>query len=764
MKERSDYFNGNMTGQNAFNEKKKYEDLKPSKTDNIKKKEISKDSFPKKETSKLHILAPVKKDGPLLEKTNFNFQEIYDIVAQNEEKMKVNEKELVIFLGISQCGKSTTINSLRGAKFEPDGIFLSVKKESNIQNLAKMGGKDGISTTKIPDLYQFGDNIVLLDTQGLCDTNEDKVIDKYEVSGSYLIQMAIESAKSVRCICVINCSDFFKGIVKINDIGKFIQNFFSCVPKENHEFVPIHFLFNQFHFANFAQSKMMATFTCEQQNEYIKYQIVEHLNFMIEGVRKNPLKPQYPYLKMISDNIYSDNFSYFDPTNDESIEMLKNRLLNLKPVEKKDICIDKYSKRRQRFENEFYDKVQSLTIDLKKSFISIKYPHSLFNKMISLIDEKINLLNNNIEAMSNFKSKSTMNEIQSALLNKISKDFDDDYKDILKRNEEDLNEYQNNLERIEREIISFDELGEIFNDSHDEANFFFTNKYTINYPNKNNDSLPIEKCDEELGPDTQKKFNTFTPFRFHGEYEAGGLGTRIEMAIKEKNKDHLFNCLRCSVFVKLYAKRKNIRENIPVYNALLAEKDQTLQIIEERKIDMEKNFDMLKQNIQQRISEKKNFYISQKEQINQKYNSLKEVNNNNVKINKSEIQSCINIATKLKKNLIPIDEMKNLKDQIDHFDENNKNLSDININDIDSILDQFDIDYSIYKAFIDPNLNINSSNSNQNEKESSSKSRIKLSTKISIKEAKETKDLNAPKEESTFASSLRFFDELIRKT
>lgn len=172
-------------------------------------------------------------------------------------------------------------------------------------------------------------------------------------------------------------------------------------------------------------------------------------------------------------------------------------------------------------------------------------------------------------------------------------------------------------------------------------------------------------------------------------------------------------------------------------------------------------------NIRHRIEEKKTFYLRQKEKINQKMQSVKEINDNS-NIDKKEIQTCINISTKLKNNSKTIMEMKNLNNQIEQIQENN-DPSCIKINDIDNILNQIEIDVSGFRALQNAINNLNQGISPQSEKKPQKSQTSKVSLKIEPEKPQQAQPQiqkvveTSSQSKSPFLGALSFFKNLNSK-
>lgn len=164
------------------------------------------------------------------------------LVAKNINKIKeCKGKNLVVFIGREQVGKSTTINSLLGTKFIPNSKNKRVLVPAPVKKYqAPMGcdEKSGLMCTVFPAVYPDPKNdIFYLDTQGFFGTDKDP---DEVAAASILLDAAIKSAATVRIVYLEDFQDFSKGFTKVQDSVKLLNR----VVLTND--VPVYYLFNRY--------------------------------------------------------------------------------------------------------------------------------------------------------------------------------------------------------------------------------------------------------------------------------------------------------------------------------------------------------------------------------------------------------------------------------------------------------------------------------------------------------------------------------------
>ncbi|KAK8865402.1 hypothetical protein M9Y10_010947 [Tritrichomonas musculus] len=172
--------------------------------------------------------------------SNYNIELVIQTVLDGESNISDSEgKDLIIFIGPSQVGKSTLINALLGVEFElQNDDSLRPKNENDIK--AQVGDlrNGGISITQLPAVYANDSNLCFMDTQGFFDLREDK---EMNIASLILMEMAVKKAKSVRIINLCKCDDFFGGLAFFHKYGEQLNKIITCDSE------PIYFLFNRYH-------------------------------------------------------------------------------------------------------------------------------------------------------------------------------------------------------------------------------------------------------------------------------------------------------------------------------------------------------------------------------------------------------------------------------------------------------------------------------------------------------------------------------------
>lgn len=131
-----------------------------------------------------------------------NVSNTIKLVIRNVRSIQAcQNKNLVIFIGREEIGKSTTINSILGVKFqcnENNDRILEPVKGSKPQ--APMGSDEriGLMCTVFPAVYKDPqEDIYYLDTQGFFGSNKDP---DEVAAASILLDAAIKSAASIRIV------------------------------------------------------------------------------------------------------------------------------------------------------------------------------------------------------------------------------------------------------------------------------------------------------------------------------------------------------------------------------------------------------------------------------------------------------------------------------------------------------------------------------------------------------------------------------------
>ncbi len=122
----------------------------------------------------------------------FAISRVLEFVARGEKNIAdCSGKNLIIFIGGTQVGKSTTINALLGIKME-ENYDGTLTPESTSKVFAPMGSSSsgGLSCTEFPALYiSEKENLCFLDTQGFFELRHDPDMVS---AASILMEMAVK--------------------------------------------------------------------------------------------------------------------------------------------------------------------------------------------------------------------------------------------------------------------------------------------------------------------------------------------------------------------------------------------------------------------------------------------------------------------------------------------------------------------------------------------------------------------------------------------
>jgi len=175
---------------------------------------------------------------------DYNVIDVLDLIAQYCERIKeCKGKTVAAIFGVTQAGKSTTINALAYGpltvkKRVRDQVEYSCPRYVPVELQSKMGtGRTGC--TKAPECFALGglgDEVILLDTRGVFD---DRYINEM-IASSILTQIALDGAREVKLVFLQQSRSFFGGHVGMMPFSTMFGDF---VKSDN---INALFLFNNY--------------------------------------------------------------------------------------------------------------------------------------------------------------------------------------------------------------------------------------------------------------------------------------------------------------------------------------------------------------------------------------------------------------------------------------------------------------------------------------------------------------------------------------
>lgn len=347
-----------------------------------------------------------------------------ELVAENVKYIKdCKGKDITIFLGREQVGKSTTINALLGVPFQ-----ICDKNEDIVQPIegfkihAPMGNdeNEGLMCTIFPRYYSLpNQKSIYLDTQGFfgIPKNSNEII-----ASSILLDAAIKSASSVKIVYLEDYSNFSKGLTRIADIAKLLDRIVF------NDDIPIYCLFNRYATTSMTKMKKYLTSNDVEKNEMVKEYIKIHTNKLVSAAEKNAQnlaqniseelkskskendeelmnninelgKTKYNEesinfersILIIQKSINEGKFGYIDPTSKWSVDNIRNDIQNLPTIDKNKLSFNYCDQQRTQFAGDFekilHDKISPSINDV---CFSLKYSPTLIEKI--LIENRNKLL------------------------------------------------------------------------------------------------------------------------------------------------------------------------------------------------------------------------------------------------------------------------------------------------------------------------------------------------------------------------------------
>lgn len=376
-----------------------------------------------------------------------NVSNTIKLVIRNVRSIQAcQNKNLVIFIGREEIGKSTTINSLLGVKFqcnENNDRILEPVKGSKPQ--APMGSDEriGLMCTVFPAVYKDPqEDIYYLDTQGFFGSNKDP---DEVAAASILLDAAIKSAASIRIVFLEDFQQFSKGLTAITDTVNLLNKVILT------DDAPMYCLFNRYLPSEASASRYYRS-TEEQRNVIINKELQNITQKLLTAAQLNTdmlaqklqqktqtsqiqqpiseesqinlsdeikeritnkeditiLMSEFNSVRIahvINSNFQEGRYGYIDPKSDFSVNNLRNAIMNLPFVEKDvfsfNFCDEKRENFARNFEEILRDQISPLIRDI---CFALKYPQNLIQNIIEEQQKELDLnqslltnVNNGIE-------------------------------------------------------------------------------------------------------------------------------------------------------------------------------------------------------------------------------------------------------------------------------------------------------------------------------------------------------------------------------
>ena len=489
------------------------------------------------------LLVLMKKDNASVKKIlknlseDVNLKDEMDLVIEGEKYIKdTNGKDIIIFIGGTQIGKSTTINALLGVPFKKQNGKLIPQKEL----IAKIGASDngGVSCTIFPALYCADHYTYFLDTQGFFESRNSAI-----AASSILMEMAIKDAKSIRIVFLGNYEEIKSGLSKLDRYNIPLSKLFLNMD------IPIFFLWNKFTLGDFDEDFL--------QNEYLQWDYTKKHNFIMEqidtktkefiknatinlekskekierennisletygqnikylftGEKQNnkfenceinqinadllkeeikELEKENIIIHLIKKSYESRNFGYFDPTQEESIRDFYEKIKKCEIAKKEDFTYRELSKERVNFNENFERNIYEHTKVLQKYLFAKTYSKDDLLYIKLFIDNEIKTCNEDLKNVNN------INEIDK-LQNKYNLKIEENIKDLY----DEINEFNTQAIRIKKKLNikrNAEPIVYFHEDIKDPASFVFG--WWRNHHTHYISDIPIAKVETHLDENT----------------------------------------------------------------------------------------------------------------------------------------------------------------------------------------------------------------------------------------------------------------------
>jgi hypothetical protein len=278
----------------------------------------------------------------------------------------VSGRDIILLLGHSQVGKSTTINALRGVRFAWNKISQEEDDEETEKLvpvsipeglvLAPMGEGARCVTTK-PAAYEGISQFRIVDTRGVGELGEDKA---GEMAASILLEMVCKAAHSIRIVVLAS----FSQLDQIQQLRFVMEQIGNLLPDPSSD---ICWVVNRHPdtrpgaspLTEATESKVMKTIRGTIAKRY------KSLNSSKWSAEKRELSTTEIIQERTMFAIYqarTDRMGYIDPISQWSINKISRRITEIAPINISKMKFGRENRHRVIFDCEFQQLLQSRTL------------------------------------------------------------------------------------------------------------------------------------------------------------------------------------------------------------------------------------------------------------------------------------------------------------------------------------------------------------------------------------------------------------------
>ncbi len=378
-------------------------------------------------------------------KQQYNFPEILHLVENGEINISnIEGKNVVLVFGDTGSGKSTTINSLLGARMEEreDG---SIDVEDGSRAEFAQIGHSKEACTALPAAWSRPDvsPYVYIDTRGFLGEEEHP---EEDIAASILMEMAVKKANSIRIMVIADYNDLGKRARSFMKLGRRLS---KIVVGQK---IPMLFLFNryqplsrtlarQFDEKSFLgkEEEVIASVN-HQINDIVKKE-ENTLNKVIGNIGKRlgrMLKKDDPEIEMNADfqasaaeKLYTvflkynsdlGNIGYIDPLSPEARNSILDRLSRMDSINPESLIFTGYNTDRVAFDSAFAHTIKHLLLLTKAKIRVSKFGLKLLEEMTKEAEACFNYHQQQVQTGDSrlvHISQDDLREVESAYLENI---------------------------------------------------------------------------------------------------------------------------------------------------------------------------------------------------------------------------------------------------------------------------------------------------------------------------------------------------------